>query len=49
MPGIRDLVALPAGLTPMNPLTFGSYTVLGAGIWSVVLIAMGHLLGGTSD
>ena len=45
LPGIRQYISLPAGLARMNIFTFCAATVLGAGIWVLVLAAMGYWFG----
>ncbi len=49
IPGIRQLISLPAGLARMPIGRFALYTALGAGIWVVVLVALGYLLGSQEE
>ena len=45
LPGIRQLISIPAGLAKMNFASFTLFTGLGAGIWVVILTAIGAWLG----
>ncbi len=46
IPGIRQLISIPAGLARMNMARFCLFTTLGAGIWNLVLCWLGWFLGG---
>jgi membrane protein DedA with SNARE-associated domain len=49
LPGIRQYISLPAGLARMNVFTFCAATVFGAGIWVLVLAALGYWFGRNED
>jgi len=42
LPGIRQLISIPAGLSKMNLRDFVLYTLLGAGIWNLILGIVGY-------
>jgi len=44
IPGLRQVISLPAGLAKMKFRTFLIYTALGAGIWNVILAVIGYQL-----
>jgi len=49
VPGIRQLISLPAGLARMNFVSFTLFTILGAGIWNTVLALLGYIAHGQAD
>lgn len=44
LPGIRQIISIPAGLAKMTFWKFVLYTTIGAGLWNCVLAALGWWL-----
>jgi len=45
IPGIRELVSIPAGIFRMNPKKFLIFTFIGSCSWSILLTVVGYYLG----
>jgi membrane protein DedA with SNARE-associated domain len=49
VPGIRHLISIPAGLAKMNLRDFMMFTLIGAGIWNIILAVIGFYLYGIRE
>jgi membrane protein DedA with SNARE-associated domain len=49
IPGIRQIISLPAGLARMGLLSFCLLTALGAGLWVTVLALAGYWFGANAE
>jgi membrane protein DedA with SNARE-associated domain len=49
IPGIRQLISIPAGLSRMHFGSFLWWTFLGAFIWNCILAALGYIAAGQMD
>lgn len=45
IPGIRQIISVPAGLAKMNFKRFTFFTTLGAGVWGLILLLIGYSFG----
>jgi len=45
IPGIRELVSIPAGILNMKPIKFLIFTFVGSCAWSIALTAAGYYFG----
>jgi len=45
IPGVRQFISLPAGLSKMPISPFVIYTTVGAGIWVIILALLGYVIG----
>ena len=49
IPGIRQLISIPAGLSGMKLLPFVIYTTIGATFWNILLAFLGYFAHGQKD
>jgi len=49
IPGVRQLISIPAGLSRMNLAEFTIYTTVGAGIWALILVFVGYFVGANQE
>lgn len=49
IPGIRQLISIPAGLAKMKLFSFVLFTTIGATIWNIILAVLGYFAHGQKD
>jgi membrane protein DedA with SNARE-associated domain len=49
VPGIRQLISIPAGLSRMHFGSFLLYTFIGAFAWNIILAVLGYIAHGNAD
>ncbi|MDR1759910.1 MAG: DedA family protein [Fibrobacter sp.] len=49
IPGIRQLISIPAGLAEMKMLPFLVFTTIGATLWNIILAIVGYFAHGQKD
>ena len=49
VPGIRQLISIPAGLAKMNIRQFILFTALGSGLWNIILAVLSYSLYAKQD
>ncbi len=47
--GVRHFISFPAGLARMDLKKFCLYTGLGGGLWTMILLVLGYLIGDNKD